>query len=1269
MSKSPFSKGFSRRTLLRSLSLAPAAFLPAPLNLLASAHADLRSTSHRFDFADFRITPHYPSRSPLDDVMKFASPGTDVFVNEKYAFEIENVMRRWAKELQNGSAATGNLERFCEGNLNASSFNKFTEHQIRDQHGIRITSRTFTELEQTSFARFADNFRKYFAPLLPLKTAEFQIVAIHQKKASPLQVEAEVRYTLIGETGAGGREQRIGTWNTEWVQHGDADWRVMKWIATTESVSRAKQSLFAEITAQAFTGVPSYKDQMLRGADYWRTILDGAVGVDVYGNQGVAVGDFDGDGFDDIYVCQPSGLPNRLYRNRGNGTFEDLTEHTGVDVLDATSCALFADFGNRGHQDLLVVTNAGPLLFVNDGSGRFSVKQNAFQFKRPPQGTFTHAALADYDRDGRLDVYFCLYNYYAGLDQYRYPSPYFDARNGPANFLFRNEGDWTFTDHTDASGLNVDNDRYSFACAWGDANGNGWPDLYVANDFGRSNLYRNNGDGTFTSIASGANVEDVGAGMSARWLDCDGDGQQDIYVANMWSAAGLRVSAQDNFHSDDSEEIRALYRRHAGGNSLYKNLGIGKFRNVASEDGAAYGGWAWSSDSWDFDHDGHPDIYIANGYISGDDQVDLASFFWRQVVGNSPARLSPSTAYEHGWNAINEMIRSDRTWNGYERNVFYCNHGDGAFSDISGVAGIDFPDDSRAFALADFDHDGRPEILLKNRNAPQLRMLRNDMSDIGNSVAFQLSGTKSNRDAIGAAITVEADGRKQTKYLQAGSGFLSQHTKELFFGLADASGVVKATIRWPSGVSQVLEVPVNHRASVVEGSADVEITAFTTSRFVEKPASEASPKEQMGFVETWLVQPLRAPGFSLPDTAGKTWELHSLPGQKLLTFFASTSVASRNQLTALRKRSKTASSPEILCVCVDNARNVADLRSLATAEALNFPLLLSTPEVTGTYNIVFRYLFDRHRDLGLPTSFLIDGDGMIVKVYQGMVEPQQVASDSQRIPRTPADRQERGLPFPGTLHLGNFQRNDFTYGVAFFQRGYLDAATDAFKQVIASKPDDAEAHYNLGTLYLQRKDLSTARDELVKAVELKPSHAQAWNNLGMIAAQEGRTEEAVQDFQRCLAATPDYATGLLNLGNLYRREKQFSDAEQLLNRAREIEPDNPEVNYSLAMLYAQQNQIQNAERGFERALKLRSDYPDALNNYGVLLVRERRYAEAEDKFHTCIQSNPNFDQAYVNLARLYALLNEKDEAREVLQTLLRLQPEHAVAQQMMKMLK
>ena len=184
----------------------------------------------------------------------------------------------------------------------------------------------------------------------------------------------------------------------------------------------------------------------------------------------------------------------------------------------------------------------------------------------------------------------------------------------------------------------------------------------------------------------------------------------------------------------------------------------------------------------DFDHDGFSDLYVANGYLSSVDRDDMASFFWRQVVANSPEDATPSQAYERGWNAINELVRSDHTWHGYARNVLFSNNRDGTFAEISGAIGLDFSEDCRSFALADIDHDGRLEVILKSRNAPQLRVLRNAMEEIGHSISFRLQGTKSNRDAIGASVTLQVGPLSQTKYLHAGSGFLAQHAKELFFG-------------------------------------------------------------------------------------------------------------------------------------------------------------------------------------------------------------------------------------------------------------------------------------------------------------------------------------------------------------------------------------------------------------------------------------------------------------------------------------------------------
>jgi Flp pilus assembly protein TadD/peroxiredoxin len=1261
----------SRRNFLKGLQFAPALFLPAPISHLRNWPSLISSLQcPDFSFADLRVTPHYPVQPPLENLFQLVLPGNDEYKSEKYAFEIEALLRELTSSLKSRSGVSEKLAKFAAADVEATALADFTETSLRSEYGIQIVRRRFREETVRGREQFVSQIQRYWTDLSKLDIAQFEITAIEELKQSPLTVAADIRYEFVGAHKNDVREQRIGYWKTQWSRNESASWELMRLGATEENVARARSPFFADITSQALGKAESYRTHLLRGTDHWRTVLDGACGIDVYGNNGAAVGDFDNDGWDEIYVCQPAGLPNRLYRNRGDGTFEDVTQSSGLDVLDATSCALFADFENKGVQDLLVVCEGGPLLFLNQGNGNFELKRDAFKFANPPQGTFTHAAIADYDRDGRLDIYFCLYNYYLGLDQYHYPAPYFDARNGPPNFLFHNEGNATFQDRTEAAGLSAENDRYSFACAWGDFDSNGWPDLYVANDFGRSNLYRNNGDGTFTAVSAEAGVDDPGAGMSACWLDLEGDGNQDLYVGNMWSAAGMRVADQKPFHSQDPEGIRASYRHHARGNSLYKNKGDGRFENVAQSAGVEIGRWAWSSDSWDFDHDGRPDLYIANGYISGSRPPDLASFFWRQLVAKSPQNASPVPDYEHGWNAINELIRSDATWNGYERNVAYLNNGDGTFSDVSGVIGLDFPDDSRSFALADLDHDGRLEVILKSRTAPQLRILRNNSQELGNGVSFRLRGTKSNRDAIGAAITVEASGRRQTKILQAGSGFLSQHSKELFFGVGNSTQAVRATVRWPNGTTQQFdELPIHHRITIEEGSGQFLATPYGESQWLGASARIGEVPEQLpSSSETWLIEPLLAPNFSLPDAHGKNWQLQSFHGSSVLLCFSSADSPSSVELLKALAKSYAKLKSAGLVVLAANVNT--DPTSAKNEPPINlpFPLLQCTEEIIGVYDVIYRYLFDRHRDLPIPISLLIDEHSQIIKIYQGGVEVNRVIADVNSVPHDKEERFKRALPFPGKLYQGEFQRNDFTYGVAFFQRGYLDQAAESFKQVITTKPNDPEAYYNLGTLYLRQNDHEQAKQYLEQAVKLRGNYPEAWNNLGMIAAQEGNVADAIKNFQQSISQRPDYVTALVNLGNLYRRQKSLDDAQKLLERALQIESNDPEANYSMGMLSAQQGNIGQAEQYFQMAISLRPNYADALNNLGVLLVREQHYSEAEDRFRTCIRVSPKFDQAYMNLARLYVLLDRKENAKEVLQDLLRQQPKHKMAQQALEML-
>jgi tetratricopeptide (TPR) repeat protein len=1267
-----------RNFLIHSCQSVSAALLRSRLGGLV--FPALRSTDSSIEGGadvQFHLHPHYRTPRPIDRLLLNTQAGLDEFITEKYADQLATMFSKWTASMLRSPRSTEAIEKVLASSFSAASLEPLDAKVVRSHAGLEVHQNRFSNQPTVGKDAFVKELQSVLSPFEKILTAGIEILSIEASPSesasgTPARLSTRVRYELVGSGRDFYREQRVGYWNLEWEANSSGGFELSTWRALEETWSRASEAVFSDITADAFGGVSSYGSQLLRGADYWRTVLDGASGIDIYGHNGVSVGDIDNDGSDDLYICQGAGLPNRLYRNRGDGTFEDVTDKAGVGVLENTACALFVDIDNDGRQDLIVVRTNGPLLFLNEGGGRFRQKPDAFRFASAPAGTFTGAAVADYDRDGWLDIYFCLYVYYQGTDQYKYPTPYYDAENGPPNFMLRNNRDGTFRDVTAESGLNQNNTRYSFCCGWNDYNRDGWPDLYVVNDFGRKNLYRNNGDGTFTDVAAQAGAEDPGAGMSVCWLDYDNDGADDLYVADMWTAAGRRVAMQDIFQKDAPEKARALYRKHAMGNSLLRNAGDGAFQDPGPAAGVGMGRWSWSSDSWDFDHDGFPDLYVVNGMVSGASHDDLNSFFWRQVVAKSPASAKPSQDYEQGWSAINELIRADGTWSGYERNVFYANNRDGTFSDISGVTGLDFLEDGRSFALADFDHDGRLEALVKNRSAPQVRLVKNVSKDLGPSIAFRLEGTKSNRDAVGAAVTVESDSGRQTSTVRAGSGFLSQHSKDVLFGLGNAKGKVRASVRWPSGLVQELhDLPINHRIWVKEGATRSRWEPFKTpAPFVHTPVVSVSESESLPtVVETWLLAPIAAPDFSLPDLNEAITTLAAFRGKRvLLHLWASGSQDHLDGLLTLNRRLAAWATDglQLVTVNLDDPSSPERLRVLASKHQLALPVLRGSQDIAAVYNILYRYLYDRHRDLSLPTSFLIDESGHIVKVYQGPLNLEHVEQDVRQIPHSPEQRLAKALPFAGVTSVSEFQRNYLSYGSVLFQRGYLDQAEASFQHALQDDPSSAEAWYGLGSVYLQQQRAPQARESFERVTKLSGTYPDtlpnAWNNLGLLATREGRTAEAIPYFQEALRVSPDHLIALVNLGNAYRQQKDWESARKTLEHAVEVGPADPEANYSLGMVCAQLADTDRAYTYLRRALTLRPAYPEALNNLGILYLRTRRREEAVRSFEECIRVAPSFDQSYLNLARVYALEEQPGKARAVLLDLLKQHPDHVLAQ-------
>jgi len=1215
----------------------------------------------------------------MDALLRKVPAGFDEFVTEKYHDQIDLILDDWSSQLRQSPTTTTALAKAMGANFKGAPLKAPRMQLLNEKTFVRVWSLEYPQEGSLDTKAFLSELHSSFATFSKLMTAEFQVIGIHLDAISSAadsqttSFETIVRFDLVGAGEGFHREQRVGNWQIHWSKASSGEVRLERWRVLDETRSRSFMPVFQDATRLALGQNKSYTSQLVPGTDHWRTVLDSATGIDIYGHNGLSIADIDGDGLDDLYVCQPAGLPNRLFRNRGGGTFEDITESSGVGVLENTACALFADINNSGRQDLIVVRTIGPLLFLNLGGGKFRLKPGAFQFANPPQGTFTGAAMADYDRDGWLDIYFCLYAYYQGTDQYRYPMPYFDAQNGPPNFMMRNSRDGTFHDITKQTGLDKNNTRFTFCCAWGDFNGDNWPDLYVVNDFGRKNLYRNNGDGTFTDLAPEAGVENVGAGMSGAWLDFDNDGREDLYVADMWAAAGLRISTQENFQKDASPQTRRFYQGHAMGNCLYRNLGD-RFEDVGRRSGTTMGRWSWSSDSWDFDHDGFPDLYIANGMISGTSPDDLNSFFWRQVVANSPNEPRPSHEYEQAWNAINELIRADRTWSGFERNVFYLNNRNGTFSDVSGIAGLDYIEDSRTFALGDFDQDGRLEVVLKNRNSPQVRYLKNVLADLPPVISFRLTGKKSNRDAIGAEITIETDAGRQTRFLQAGSGFLAQHTKEVFFGLGSAKSVLRAAIQWPSGLLQELRnLPLNHRVLVEEGQAPSRIEPYRpfASPLIHNAdgtfASEVLPNN----AETWLLIPIPAPDFTLPELPGGAPFLSWSRGKPVLLHFwsISTSGAERDLQELEHLHSDEPQDLRLLALDVGAIGGQASGTN-ARYERYTFPVLKAPNDTIAIYNLLYRQLFDRHRDMSVPISFLIDPAGSVVKVYQGPVTAAGLLADVHGIPRNDGERLAKALPFVGLTEAYEYERNHFSLGFEFYERGYYEQAETFFQQALKDDPESAEAFYGLGSVYLQLQKPNEARQCFERVLQSHTTYPgtlpNAWNNLGILSAREGNLDKGIQQFQRALAIDPEHPVALQNLGSAYRQKKDWPAAKQALERSLALNPEDAEANYTLGMVYAQQNDTEHAYEYLQKALAARPAYPEALNNLGILYLHERQPEKAIPSFEECIRLAPDYDQAYLNLAHVYAIQGEAEKAKATVRQLLQRHPGHLQATELLK---
>ncbi len=497
----------------------------------------------------------------------------------------------------------------------------------------------------------------------------------------------------------------------------------------------------------------------------------------------VSIVDFDRDGWPDIYVTNSKeGSKNHLYRNMHDGTFKDVAEELGVADVNQPGTgvsmgAVWGDYDNDGYEDLFLIKWGRPELFHNDhGHGFTRVSEQA---GLPPWINANTAVWFDYDGDGLLDLFVGGY-YPEDVDLWHLkstrmmPDSFEYATNGGRKYLFRNLGNGRFEEVSAKVGIN--SRRWALAASAADLRGTGHPDLFIANDYGVSELYLNDGKrfheaGEQTGVGFAPK-----SGMNVAFGDILNDGHFAVYVSNI-SENGALIQGNNLWVPKEGTPAHTV-----------------SFENLARDMGIELGGWSFGAQFGDLNNDGTLDLYLTNGYVS----LDRTRSYWydfTKIAGGNSAIIGDAK----DWPAMD-----GRSLSGYQQKHVWLNDGAGKFVDVAQAIGVTDTYDGRAVAMADLWNRGVLDIVVANQRGPLL-LYKNTVAPGNHWIEFDLRGSKSNRSAIGAEVELAWNDQKQLQEVSGGSGFSAQNDRRLHFGLGKDPQIKSAVIRWPSGKVQTLD--------------------------------------------------------------------------------------------------------------------------------------------------------------------------------------------------------------------------------------------------------------------------------------------------------------------------------------------------------------------------------------------------------------------------------------------------------------------------------
>ncbi len=636
------------------------------------------------------------------------------------------------------------------------------------------------------------------------------------------------------------------------------------------------------------------------------------------------------------------------------------------------------------------------------------------------------------------------------------------------------------------------------------------------------------------------------------------------------------------------------------------------------------------------------------------------------------------------------MLQQGRSFSGLERNCVFLNtRGDenssGNFANVSAVSGVDFPDDGRALAQVDWDHDGDLDMWISNRNAPRLRFLRNDATSTNDfvQIGLQGNGSDTNRDAVGARVTVYLKEGKLKQLSQstfAGDGFISQGSRWLHFGLGQKPIIEKVTVRWPNAkgtVETFADINSGGRFELIQGTG-VASPIKTNREALAVERKTISPTNTEANMRVPMVTAIDAPELTYRTFEGKRKVLSKQSNEVVLVnLWSTTCLPCRKELKEFAQRwsELQAAGINILAVSIDELgppveRPVQLSRETAEGLDLPFEVGMAEAEMVQQFRELHESVLVLDRPLPLPTSFLIDKDGVVSVLYKGAISVETLLNDAKLAPRTFVDRFRNTAEFPGRLLNDPALIKPLEFdvsliyiklGTELIQKQDIDGSIGYFAKALELVPDSPSAHNEMGVALGLKKQERESIEYLRKAVELDPTHPRYRLNLAQLLESTNQLAEAKSNLEAIVEDLSEHAEAHFKLGMVKTKMNDLEGAQSSYESAVKYDSKNGQAFFMLGVLQMKEQNFAEARTNLEKAHAIHPDQAVILLNLAQVALAESRFVDAEAYALKATQLQSNFADAHYHLGLSRRSLGRTKEARQSFETALQIDRNHVGA--------